>query len=228
MDKSKTKEILDKNKMTEIILRNTAVELDKGSVVNLGFGLPTDVSRYVTSEQQILFHGENGILGVGRELESHEVIEPNIISPSLAPTEPVLGASFFDSAISFGMIRGGHIDAVILGTMEVDEKGNIANYAVPGRLTGMGGAMDLCVGAKKVIVTTYHTQNGAPKILKKCTLPLTAQRVVTTIVTEKAVIDVTEKGLLLRKYNPYFTIEEIQSETGANLLIADDLQEMIY
>lgn len=219
--------VLDKEKMAEIILKNTALEIEDNSIVNLGFGLPTDLSIYIKPEQEVLFHGENGILGVGRELEPEEVVEMDVISPSLVPTEPVKGAAFFDSGVSFGMIRGGHIDTVVLGTMEVDEKGNIANYAVPGRLTGMGGAMDLCVGTKKVIVTTYHTQRGQPKILKRCTLPLTAQGAVSTIVTEKAVIDVTDKGLLLRKYNPAFTLEEIQAETEANLLVSDNLEEML-
>ena len=217
---------LSKQQMTEIIARNAALELKKGDVVNLGYGLPTEVAHYVTPEQQILFHGENGILGIGRTLAPEEVTNMNIISSSVLPTEPIKGASFFDSVVSFGMIRGGHLDAVILGTMEVDERGNIANYAVPGRLTGMGGAMDLCVGTKTVIVTTYHTQNGAPQILRKCTLPLTAQGVVTTIVTEKAVMDVTPRGIVIRKYNPAFTLDEIQAETEATLKISDELEEM--
>lgn len=218
---------LTRHEMTEVIAKNAARELKRGSVVNLGYGLPTEVAHYVTPEQQILLHGENGILGIGRTLRPDEVTNMNVISSSVLPTEPIKGASFFDSVVSFGMIRGGHLDAVILGTMEVDEKGNIANYAVPGRLTGMGGAMDLCVGTKKVIVTTFHTQNGAPKILKRCTLSLTARGVVTTIITEMAVMDVTPRGIALRKRNPAFTVDEIQANTEARLIVPEDLEEMV-
>lgn len=222
-----SKKDMSKDQMIEIIAKNAALELKTGSIVNLGYGLPTEVAHYVTPEQQILFHGENGILGIGRTLAPEEVTNMNIISSSVMPTEPIKGASFFDSVVSFGMIRGGHLDAVILGTMEVDERGNIANYAVPGRLTGMGGAMDLCVGTKTVIVTTYHTQNGAPKILRKCTLPLTAQGVVTTIITEMAIMDVTPIGIAVRKYNPNFTLDEIQEKTEAKLIVNGEPGEMV-
>lgn len=219
---------LDKETMGEIIAKNIANDLHKGSLVNLGLGLPIQVADYVKPEQQILLHAENGLIGTGKALKPEEVTDPDIISASGYPTAIVPGASFFDSSLSFGIIRGGHLDATILGALEVDEEGNIANYKVPGkRVVGMGGAMDLCIGAKAVIVATYHTQDGSPKILKKCRLPLTAEKAVTTIVTEKAVMDVTDKGIVLRKYNPMFTIEEIQAETEATLIIPEKIETMI-
>jgi acetate CoA/acetoacetate CoA-transferase beta subunit len=225
---SKTEMVsMDKERMGEIIAQNIAVELERGSLVNLGLGLPTQVADYVTPEQQVVFHAENGLIGTGRALKPDEVKDPDVIASSGYPTDTIPGASFFDSSISFGIIRGGHLDATILGAMQVDESGNIANYKIPGsRVVGMGGAMDLCTGAKQVIVATYHTQKGAPKILKQCTLPLTAQNAVTKIVTEKAIIDVTPEGLVLRKYNPMFTVEQILEETDASLIVADNLSEM--
>ncbi|SKC92353.1 3-oxoacid CoA-transferase subunit B [Maledivibacter halophilus] len=219
---------LDKETMGRIIAQNIAIDLEKGSMVNLGVGLPTQVADYVKPEQQILLHAENGLIGTGRAIPVGVDCDPDIISSSGYPTTIIPGAAFFDSSISFGIIRGGHLDVTVLGTMEVDQEGNIANYQIPGkRVTGMGGAMDLCVGSKQVIVATYNSQKGNPKILKKCRLPLTAQKVVSKIVTEKAVMEIRKNGIVLTKYNPMFTIDEIQAEIEAKLIIDDNLKEML-
>ena len=217
---------MDKLTTNKFIAKRIAQELADNTLVNLGMGLPTMVSDYVTAQQNILLQGENGLIGIGAGYQKDEVSDPDIISSSGFPTRVVQGASFFDSSVSFGIIRGGHVDATVLGTMEVDEKGNIANYKIPGKLiTGMGGAMDLCTGAKKVIVATFHTNKGAPKILKKCTLPLTARGVVSTIVTEMAVIDVLPDGLLLRDYNREYSIDDILKSTEASLNVAEELED---
>lgn len=213
--------------MQKIIAKRIAEELEDNSIVNLGLGLPTQVSDFVKPERNILLQGENGILGIGSDPKPGEEVDSAIISSSGLVTNVVPGVSFFDSAVSFGMIRGGHIDVTVLGTMQVDEKGNIANYQIPGkRVTGMGGAMDLCIGSKKVIVATYHTDRGEPKILSQCTLPLTAEKAVNVIVTEMGVMDITPVGIVLREYNPEFTIEEIKAATGAKLIIPENIEKM--
>lgn len=218
---------MDKVQMQKIIAKRVAEELENNTIVNLGLGLPTQVSDFVKPERNILLQGENGILGIGRDPKPGEEVDPAIISSSGLITTAVPGVSFFDSAVSFGMIRGGHIDVTVLGTMQVDEKGNIANYQIPGkRVTGMGGAMDLCVGARKVIVATYHTDRGVSKILSQCTLPLTAEKAVDVIVTEMGVMDISPEGIVLREYNPEFTIEEIQAATGAKLIIPENIDKM--
>lgn len=216
---------MDKIATNKLIAKRIARELPPMSLVNLGLGLPTMVANYVKPEQQIYLHGENGLIGIGGGYKEGESFDPDIISSSGFPTKVVNGSSFFDSSISFGIIRGGHVDVTVLGTMEVDEKGNIANYKVPGKMiAGMGGAMDLCVGAKKVIVATFHTNKGKAKILKKCTLPLTAKNSVSTIVTEMAVIDVVPEGLLLRDYNRDYTIADIIQCTEAEIIIPDSFE----
>jgi acetate CoA/acetoacetate CoA-transferase beta subunit len=181
-------------------------------------------------------HGENGVIGLGKAAfdvinktsgKDKDINEEDTLVIDAGATKAGIqsGASFFDSATSFGLIRGGHVDVTVLGTMEVDEAGNIANYMIPGKkVAGMGGAMDLCVGCKKVIVATYHTANGAPKILKKCILPLTAQKVVKTIVTEMGVFDVTPEGIKVREYNPEYNLEQIQAATGCTLIIPAGVQ----
>jgi acetate CoA/acetoacetate CoA-transferase beta subunit len=227
---------MDKDKAAKFIAKRIAGDLKKGSLVNLGVGLPTTVADYVTPDMEVLMHGENGVIGLGsaafdvinktsaKELNRSEE-EDLVINAGATKTGISRGASFFDSTTSFGIIRGGHVDATVLGTMEVDEIGNIANYMIPGkRVAGMGGAMDLCVGAKKVLVATYHTSGTAPKILKKCTLPLTAKKVVTSIYTEMGVFDVTPEGIKVREYNPEYTIEEIQAATEAKLIVGDDVK----
>ncbi|MEH7108523.1 3-oxoacid CoA-transferase subunit B [Bacillus sp. JJ1764] len=218
---------MDKLQMKTIIAKRIADELKDNSFVNLGVGLPTMVAEFVAPERNILLQGENGIIGIGRDPKPGEEFDPDILSSSGYPATAVPGASYFDSATSFGMIRGGHVDVTVLGTMQVDELGNIANYQIPGkRVTGMGGAMDLCVGSKKVIVATFHTNGGSPKILSRCSLPLTAKNCVNVIVTEMGVMDVTSEGIVLREYNPIFTIDEIQAATGAKLIIPKNIKEM--
>ena len=226
---------MDKDKAARFIAKRIAGDLNPGSLVNLGVGLPTSVADFVTEDMEVLMHGENGVIGLGstafdvinktsgKELNRKEEGDL-VINAGATKTGISKGASFFDSTTSFGIIRGGHVDATVLGTMEVDELGNIANYMIPGkRVAGMGGAMDLCVGAKKVFVATYHTAGTAPKILKKCTLPLTAKGVVTSIYTEMGVFDVTSEGIKVREYNPEYTLEEIQAATDANLIIGNDV-----
>lgn len=217
--------ILDKLALNKLIAQRVAAELKNDTLVNLGLGLPTMVANYVTPQQNILFQGENGLIGIGSGYRKDEVVDRDVISSSGFPTKVIKGASFFDSSVSFGMIRGGHVDVTVLGTMEVDQEGNIANYKIPGKMiTGMGGAMDLCSGAKKVIVATFHTNKGTAKILKKCSLPLTAQHVVSTIVTEMAVMDVTKDGLLIRDYNRHFTLADIIINTDADLIVSEALE----
>ncbi|HBH13297.1 MAG TPA: succinyl-CoA--3-ketoacid-CoA transferase [Clostridiales bacterium] len=224
---------MDKVLAAKFIAKRIAGDLKRGSLVNLGVGIPTAVADYVTEDMDILMHGENGVIGLGStafdvikktEGKDKKFIEQEdlVINAGAGKTGISKGASFFDSTVSFGIIRGGHIDATVLGTMEVDENGNIANYMIPGKkVAGMGGAMDLCVGSKKVLVATYHTSDGRPKILKICTLPLTAKGVVTSIYTEMGVFDITNKGIMVREYNPEFTLEEIQAATEAELIIPE-------
>ena len=204
-----------------IIARRAAKELCDGDIVNLGIGLPTMVAQFLDQGMDITFQSENGILGMGKDATDPN---PNVINAGGAYVDVNLGASFFDSATSFGIIRGGHVDKTILGALQVDEKGSLASHIVPGKLVpGMGGAMDLVVGAKKVIVVTTHTAKGAPKILPQCTLPLTAYNKVHKIITELAVIDCTEQGLVLRERHASTTVEEIQSLTAATLIIPDEV-----
>ncbi|WP_207204773.1 3-oxoacid CoA-transferase subunit B [Miniphocaeibacter massiliensis] len=221
--------VIDKKVLRNIIAKNIAAKLEKGNLVNLGVGIPTLVSNYVTEEQDIILQAENGLVGTaGDASEGDEGYDPDVISSSGYPTNIIEGAAFFDSSLSFGIIRGGHVDVTVLGTMEVDEKGNIANYEIPGKLvTGMGGAMDLCVGAKKVIVATFHTNKGRAKLLKNCTIPLTAKNAVNMIVTEKAIVEITDSGFVLTAYNPMFEIDNILEEIDAEVKISDDLVEMI-
>lgn len=220
---------LNKQKMKEIIAKNIAARLPNDCYVNLGVGLPTLVSKFVTDEQNINIHSENGMIGATGDIGYDDPLYiPGVISSSGFPTKYKKGASFFDSSISFGIIRGGHLAATVLGTMEVDQNGNIANYTIPGKLVvGMGGAMDLCIGAKQVIIATYHTNNGRPKILKECKLPLTAKKAATMIVTEKAVFNVKDGKLLLKAYNPSFSVEEIIKEVEADVVVSENLEEMI-
>ncbi|MFH5835635.1 3-oxoacid CoA-transferase subunit B [Proteiniclasticum sp. C24MP] len=227
---------MDKAAAAKFIAKRIAGDLKKGSLVNLGVGLPTAVADYVTEDMDVLMHGENGVIGLGStafdvikktEGKDKKLVEQEdlVINAGAGKTGISKGASFFDSTVSFGIIRGGHIDATVLGTMEVAENGDIANYMIPGKkVAGMGGAMDLCVGAKKVFVATYHTAGGRPKILKKCTLPLTAKGVVTSIYTEMGVFDVTDEGIRVREYNPEYTLEEIKAATEAELIVPDDVQ----
>ncbi len=208
------------------IVKRVAKELKDGDVVNLGIGMPTLVANHLPEGVEIILQSENGIMGMGPAAEEGkedvDLINAGAQYVTLAP-----GAMCFDSAMSFGIIRGGHVDATVLGALQVDEKGNIANWIVPGKMVpGMGGAMDLVVGANKVIVSMLHTQKGAHKILKECTLPLTAVGAVDIIVTEMGVMEITEEGLLLTELHPDYTLEEIQAATEANLIISPNLKAM--
>ena len=208
---------MNKNEIQELIAKRAAQELNKDDVVNLGIGIPTLVAKYV-DESDIFFHTENGLLGV---TDVRGEIDPNLVNAGKLPVGEAIGASFFSSADSFGMIRGGHVDVAILGALQVDQTGKIANWAVPGKnIMGVGGAMDLLVGTKKVIVTTTHTsKDGKSKILKECTYPITSTRSVDLIITELAVFKVVNKQLVLVELMPRITIEEVKAKTEAEFTI---------
>lgn len=210
----------------QFIAKRVAKELKDGNVVNLGIGLPTLVANYIPEGIDITFQSENGFLGLGPTPEADK-IDKEIVNAGGQYVSIVPGGCYFDSSTSFGIIRGGHVDATVLGALQVDEKGNLANWKIPGKMVpGMGGAMDLVVGAKKVIVAMEHTNKGKHKILKDCTLPLTAKGAVDLIITEMGVIEVTDNGLLLTEYNPEFTIEQIQEATECTLIISENLKQM--
>jgi acetate CoA/acetoacetate CoA-transferase beta subunit len=218
--------MIDPENAKTIIAMRVAKELKDGQLVNLGIGLPTMAANYVDPGVNVIFQSENGITYMGPAAEEGKE-DPTIINAGGACVTVLPGAAFFDSSFSFGLIRGGHVDVTVLGTLEVDQEGNIASWIIPGKLVpGMGGAMDLLVGAKKVIVATTHTVKGKPKILKKCTLPLSAAHEVNLIVTEMAVMEVADHGLVLKEIHPDTTIEEVQSLTEADLIIEGEVIRM--
>ncbi|MDN4526612.1 3-oxoacid CoA-transferase subunit B [Fictibacillus fluitans] len=217
------------NEIQESIASRAAKELNGPCVVNLGIGIPTLVAKYI-DDQQVYFHTENGLLGVTDVDEEHQ--DPNLVNAGKLPVGETLGASFFNSAESFGMIRGGHVDVAILGVLQMDQTGKIANWAVPGKnIMGVGGAMDLLVGAKKVIITTTHTaKDGSSKLLKECTFPITSTRIVDMIITELAVFEVKEKQLELVELMPGATLDEVREKTEAVFSVSlkqDHLEEGI-
>jgi acetate CoA/acetoacetate CoA-transferase beta subunit len=217
---------MDKKLMREIIAKRVAKELADGDVVNLGIGLPTEVANYVPEGMDVIFQSENGLIGVGPAPEEGEEIK-DLVNAGGMPITTLEGAAFFDSSTSFGIIRGGHVDMTVLGALQVDEKGNLANWIIPGKMVpGMGGAMDLVVGAKKVIISMEHTAKGKPKILPECTLPLTAANQVNLIITEMAVIEVTPEGLVLTEIGPENTVEDVIANTPAKLILADEIKVM--
>ena len=210
----------------ELIVKRVAKELKDGDVVNLGIGMPTLVANYIPEDMDVTFQSENGFLGLGPAPEAG-CEDEYIVNAGAQPVTIKSGGMFFDSATSFAIIRGGHVDVTVLGALQVDEEGNLANWMIPGkRVPGMGGAMDLVVGAKRVIVAMEHTAKGAPKILKKCSLPLTASHQVNTIITEMGVMEVTAKGLELVEIAEGLTVEEVQAATEATLIISKNLKTM--
>jgi len=211
----------------ETIALRAAKEFGDGMVVNLGYGMPGLCANFIPEGRAVFFQSENGTLGYGPLLTDEEK-DYELINASDQPVTPLPGMCFFDSATSFDMIRGGHIDLVILGAYQVSEKGDLANWGRPGRpATGMGGGMDLALGGKKLMVMMLHTtKEGGPRIVRQCTFPLTARNCVDKIFTDIAVIDVTKQGLVLREVAPSWTAEEVQALTKPNLIIGEDLKEI--
>lgn len=209
----------------EIIAKRVAYELEDGNIVNLGIGIPTLVADYIADNVQVLLHSENGFIGLG---PASGTVDKDLINAGGQPASIIPGGAVFDSVMSFAMIRGGHLDMTVLGALEVDEQGNLANWMVPGKLApGMGGAMDLVVGAKKVIVAMEHTaKDGTPKIIKRCMLPLTGKAVVDMIITNLGVFDITEKGIVLREVAAGVSVEKVLANTAAEITVDSNLKEM--
>nr|WP_196305205.1 3-oxoacid CoA-transferase subunit B [Metabacillus sediminilitoris] len=214
-------------KPKELIAMRAAKELKDGNIVNLGIGIPTLVSKYIESKH-VFLHTENGLLGVD-DLKTKDDIDPLIVNAGKLPIGEAIGASYFSSADSFAMIRGGHIDVAILGALQVDENGYIANWAIPGEnIMGVGGAMDLMSGAKKIIVTTNHTnKKGESKLVKSCSYPITSIRKVDVIITDLAVFEMKNNTLTLIELMPGIQLEEVRSKTESNFVIAESLKEVI-
>lgn len=217
---------MEKHQIKQFIARRVARELKDGDVVNLGIGLPTLVAGFVPAGVNIFFQSENGFIGVGPPPAPGEE-DPRIVNAGGQCVTILPGGVFFDSATSFGIIRGGHVDATVLGALQVDEQGNLASWMVPGKMVpGMGGAMDLVTGAKKVVVAMEHTAKGSLKILKQCSYPLTAAHQVDYIVTEMGFMEVTGEGIVLKEINPEFSVEQVRAATEAQLIVTEELRQM--
>lgn len=217
---------MDKNQIREVIAKRVALELKDGDVVNLGIGLPTMIPNFLPAGINVVLQSENGMIGMGKTPAPGEE-DPHYVNAGGSSVLPSLGAACFDSATSFAIIRGGHVDVSVLGALQVDEKGDLANWNIPGKMVpGMGGAMDLLTGTRRIILAMEHTAKGNPKILKKCTLPLTAKGQVNMIVTEMCVIEVTEKGLVVTEIHPEFTKEDVIAATEATLHFSENLKPM--
>ena len=218
---------MDKDQIREVIAKRAAKELHDGDVVNLGIGIPTMIPNYLPEGVTVTLQSENGAMGMGPTPATGEE-DKNLINAGGGHITLLPGGSTFDSATSFAIIRGGHVNVSFLGALQVDENGDLANWIIPGKMApGMGGAMDLVVGAKKVILTMEHTQKGAPKILKKCTLPLTAAGQVNMIITEMGVMEIKPEGIVLTEIHPEFTVEDVQAATEATLIISPNLKSMV-
>ncbi len=208
-----------------LIAKRVALELADGNLVNLGIGLPTLVARYIPAGRHVFFQSENGIIGMSGPIAGAE--NPDLTDAGGSPISALPGAASFDSAMSFGLIRGGHLDITVLGGLQVDEEGRLANWMVPGKMVpGMGGAMDLVSGAKRVIVAMQHVAKGESKIVKRCTLPLTSVRRVDLVVTDLAVIEPTDKGLLLKETAPGVTVQQVIAATACELIVPANVPEM--
>ena len=217
---------LTKDKIKEIIAKRVAKEFKPNDIITLGIGLPTEAANYVDESMNIIFQSENGIVGLGKDQKgpnyNHKIVNAGGVCVELNK-----GASFYDSQMAFTIMRGGHIDATVLGALQVDEEGSIASWQIPGKFVpGIGGSMDLIIGSKRVIVAMTHTSKDEFKIVKKCELPLTAYKEVDMIITERCVFEVKEDGLLLTDINPMFTIDDIKASTGADFKVSPNLKEM--
>lgn len=218
---------MDKEQLKNLIAWRAAKELKDGDVVNLGIGLPTLIPSFLPSGVRVILHSENGIIGMGPAPDDDREQQGYVVDAGGKPAKCMAGGAFIDSATSFGIIRGGHVDASFLGAIEVDREGNLANWIIPGKkVPGMGGAMDLAAGARRVIVVMEHTNKGTPKILERCSLPLTAEKCVDLIITEMGVFEVTPEGLLLKEINDEYSLEQVKAATGCELLIPEAIGKM--
>ena len=221
-----TMQELTKDKIKEIIAKRIAKEFKENDIITLGIGLPTEAANYVDEKINVIFQSENGIVGLGKD-QKGPIFNNKIINAGGVCVELNKGASFYDSQMAFTIMRGGHIDATVLGALQVDQEGSIASWQIPGKFVpGIGGSMDLIIGSKRVIVAMTHTAKDGSKIVKKCTLPLTAHKEVDMIVTERCVFQITPEEMVLTEINPMFTVEDIKASTDADFKVSTNLKEM--